>query len=140
MAALLAGHAIVLKPAEQAPFSALILGDLIRDVFPVGVFNIVTGDARTGEALINHRDIRRIAFTGGVRTGRLIQEAAARDRVRIVSLELGGKNAMIVFPDVSIPDAARNAIFGINLRANGGQSCVGLPRAYLCIATFTRSL
>ena len=131
LAALLAGNCIVLKPAEQAPFSALVLGDLIREVFPPSVFNIVTGDAKAGEALVTHPDIRRIAFTGSVRTGRIIQEAAARDRVRTVSLELGGKNAMIVFPDVSIPTVARNVIFGMNLRANGGQSCGSTSRVFV---------
>ena len=131
LAALLAGNCIVLKPAEQAPFSALVLGDLIREVFPPGVFNIVTGDAKAGEAMVTHPDIRRIAFTGSIRTGRMIQEAAARDRVRTVSLELGGKNAMIVFPDVSIPTVARDVVFGMNLRANGGQSCGSTSRVFV---------
>jgi len=128
LAALLAGNTVVLKPADQTPLSALILGDIVREVFPPGVFSVVTGDGRTGASLVTHPSVRRVAFTGSVRTGRLIQETAAKDRVRNVSLELGGKNAMIVFPDVSVRDAARNAVFGMNLWANGGQSCGSTSR------------
>ena len=131
LAALVAGNTVVLKPADQTPLSALILGDLIREVFPPGVFNVVTGDGRTGEAMVSHPLVRRVAFTGSVSTGRLIQATAAKDQVRNVSLELGGKNAMIVFPDVSIPDAARNAVFGMNLWANGGQSCGSTSRLFV---------
>lgn len=131
LAALLTGNTIVLKPADQTPLSALLLGDIVRDVFPPGVFNVVTGDGRTGEAMVTHPSVRRVAFTGSVQIGRLIQQTAARDRVRNVSLELGGKNAMIVFPDVSVPDAARNAVFGMNLWANGGQSCGSTSRLFV---------
>jgi acyl-CoA reductase-like NAD-dependent aldehyde dehydrogenase len=128
LAALLAGNTVVLKPADQTPLSALLLGDIVQRVFPPGVFNVVTGDGKTGAAMVTHPAVRRVAFTGSVGTGRLIQETAAKDRIRNVSLELGGKNAMIVFPDVSIPDAARNAVFGMNLWANGGQSCGSTSR------------
>ena len=126
--AVLAGNSVVLKAAEQAPFSALLLAELIREVFPPGVVNIVTGDACTGNALVTHPQIRRVAFTGSVRTGQLIQQAAAKDQIRNVSLELGGKNAMIVFPDVEIKDVVQDAIFGMNFRANSGQSCGSTSR------------
>ena len=131
LAALLAGNTIVLKPADQTPMSALLLGDLVREAFPPGVFNVVTGHGDAGAALVTHPLVRRIAFTGSGATGRMIQESAARDQVSNVSLELGGKNPMIVFPDVSVADAARNAVFGMNLRANQGQSCGSTSRVYV---------
>lgn len=131
LAALIAGNCLVLKPADQAPLSALLLGDLIRQSFPPGVWNVVTGDAVTGDALVSHPAIRRIAFTGSVGTARKIQASAARDKIRSVSLELGGKNPMIVFPDVDVEAAARNLLFGMNLRANQGQSCGSMSRVFV---------
>lgn len=128
LAPLMAGNAVVLKPADQTPASAQLLGDIVREVFPPGVFNVITGDGATGEALVTHPLIRRIAFTGSVRTGMAIQSAAARDRVRHVSLELGGKNAMIVFPDANVTTAAQSAVLAMNLRANSGQSCGSTAR------------
>lgn len=129
--ALLAGNAVVLKAAEQAPFSALVLGDLIRETLPPGLFSIVTGDADTGNALVTHPLVRRIAFTGSVSTGRRIQAAAAQDAVRNVSLELGGKNAMIVLPDADPEVAAGEVVRAMNLRANGGQSCGSTSRLFV---------
>lgn len=131
LAALLAGNTVVLKPADQTPFSALLLGDIVQRVFPPGVFNVVTGDGRTGSALVTHPVVRRVAFTGSVAVGKLIQQGAAQDRVRNVTLELGGKNAMIVFPDAPVREAAHNAVFGMNLWANGGQSCGSTSRLYV---------
>lgn len=131
LAPLLAGNSVVLKPADQTPLSALVLGELIEACMPPGVFNVVTGDAATGAALVTHPAIRRVAFTGSVRVGRIIQETAARDQVRHVSLELGGKNPMIVFPDADVAAVATEIVFGMNLRANQGQSCGSTSRIYV---------
>lgn len=131
LAALIAGNAVVLKVADQTPMSALLLGDLVRETFPPGVFNIVTGDALTGDALVTHPDVRRIGFTGSAATGRLIQRRAAEDAVRSVSLELGGKNPMIVFADVDVPRTAGEVVKAMNLRANAGQSCGSTSRLFV---------
>lgn len=131
LAALIAGNAVVLKPADQTPMSALLLGDLVRQAFPPGVFSIVTGDAATGDALVTHPDVRRIAFTGSARTGRLIQQRAAASAVKSVSLELGGKNPMVVFGDVDVERAATEVVKAMNLRANQGQSCGSTSRLFV---------
>jgi acyl-CoA reductase-like NAD-dependent aldehyde dehydrogenase len=79
------------------------MGEMIRAVFPPGVINVISGDGRvTGDALVRHPRVKRIALTGSVETGRLIQRSAAEVMVKHVSLELGGKNPMIVFRDADI--------------------------------------
>ncbi len=140
IAALLAGNTVVLKPAEQAPASALVFGQLVREVLPAGVFNIVTGPAEVGDSIVRHPDIRRIAFTGSVRTGQAIQRSAAEAGIKNVSLELGGKNAMIVFPDVDVQAAAESVVYGMNLRANAGQSCGSTSRLFIHDAIYDRFL
>ncbi|MDB5795443.1 MAG: 2-formylbenzoate dehydrogenase, partial [Noviherbaspirillum sp.] len=102
--ALVAGNTVILKPADQTPLSALWMGKLVQECFPPGVVNIVTGDGPTcGGALAAHKDVRRIAFTGSVETGRAITRAAG---IKNLSLELGGKNPLIVYPDVDIEKVA----------------------------------
>jgi len=128
--ALLAGNTAVLKPADQTPLSLMLLGEVIREILPAGVLNIVTGGAEAGEAMVTHHDIRRVAFTGSVRTGLAIQARAAQDNVRHITLELGGKNAMIVFSDVDVKQVVQNIIFGMNLQANAGQSCGSTSRIF----------
>jgi acyl-CoA reductase-like NAD-dependent aldehyde dehydrogenase len=122
-APILAGNPTILKPPETAPLSALRLGELLRDVFPPGVFQIVTGQGRTvADTLVRHPRVRRIGFIGSEQTGRAIQKAAAESGVKEVSLELGGKNAMVVFPDADLDKAAQGAINGMNFSWSG-QSC-----------------
>lgn len=130
-AALAAGNAVIVKPPETSPLSALLLSEIARDVFPPGVFNVVTGRGATvGDALVRHPAVKRVAFIGSVATGRGIQKAAAESGVKHVSLELGGKNPMIVFPDVDIESAARAAVAGMNF-AWQGQSCGSTSRLLL---------
>ena len=105
-APLAAGNTVVIKGSEQAPLSSLRLGELCDGVFPAGVVNIVTGDGKIGSALVRHPDVRRIGFVGSVPTGRLIAQEAAAGLKR-VSLELGGKNPIIIFPDADPKKAAR---------------------------------
>ncbi|MCC6156379.1 MAG: aldehyde dehydrogenase family protein, partial [Candidatus Hydrogenedentes bacterium] len=128
--ALAAGCTVVLKPAEQTPLSALLLGKLICEAgFPEGVVNIVTGFGETaGAALAQHPGIDKVAFTGSTEVGKLIVEAAAKD-LKKVTLELGGKSPNIVFGDADLNTAiagAANAIF-----FNHGQCCCAGSRLYV---------
>jgi acyl-CoA reductase-like NAD-dependent aldehyde dehydrogenase len=130
--ALITGNTVVMKPAPQTPLSCLALGELFAQAFPPGVMNIVTGGAAAGDALVRHPLVKRIAFTGSVRTGLAIQRSAAESgHVKNVSLELGGKNAMIVFPDVDVATAVEAAVFGMNLSVCQGQSCGSNSRIFV---------
>ncbi len=130
-APLLAGNTIVLKPAEQTPLSALELAKLTEGLFPAGVINVITGDGpTTGAALVSHPSVRRIALIGGVETGRAILRAAA-EGIKTVTLELGGKNPMIVFPDADLAAALDGAVAGMNFTRSQGQSCGSTSRLFL---------
>lgn len=128
-APLAAGNTVVIKGSEQAPISSLRLGELCEGIFPPGVINVITGDGKVGSALVRHPDVNRIGFVGSVPTGRRIaQEAAAR--LKRVSLELGGKNPIIVFPDADPKKAALAAIKGMNMNRQG-QSCSSTSRVFV---------
>lgn len=130
-APLVAGNAVVLKPAEATPLSALLLADLIAEIFPPGVLNVVTGDGPAlPDAIVRHPKVRRIGFTGSEPTGRAIQRAAAEVGVKHVTLELGGKNALIAWPDADAAEVARAAIQGMNFTWSG-QSCGSTSRVLL---------
>ncbi|MFI6956554.1 aldehyde dehydrogenase family protein [Nocardia sp. NPDC050408] len=121
---LITGNTLVMKPSDETSLSTLALAELFNEAFPPGVVNVVTGDGATGDAIVTHPSIKRLAFTGSVPTGLLIQRRAAESGyVKSLSLELGGKNAMVVFPDVDIDLAVEGAIFGMNLDVCQGQSC-----------------
>ena len=127
-AALASGNAVIVKPPETSPLSAMLLAEIAAASLPPGLFNIVTGLGRTvGDAIVRHPDIKRIAFIGSVETGRAIQRAAADVCVKNVSLELGGKNPMIVFPDNDPDEIARAAVSGMNFTWQG-QSCGSTSR------------
>ncbi len=127
-APLMAGNAIVVKPPESSPLSASVLAEICRDVFPPGVVNLVTGlGPVAGDALVRHPAVKRIAFIGSVQTGLAIQRAAAETGVKHVTLELGGKNPMLVGPDVDPAEAAAAAVAGMNF-AWQGQSCGSTSR------------
>jgi aldehyde dehydrogenase (NAD+)/betaine-aldehyde dehydrogenase len=129
--ALAAGNAVVVKPPETSPLSAMILAEVAREVFPPGVFNVVTGTGRTvGDALVRHPLIKRIAFIGSPATGRAIQSAAAAVAVKHVTLELGGKNPLVAFPDADPEAVAHAAVHGMNF-AWQGQSCGSTSRLLL---------
>jgi len=130
-AALAAGNAVIVKPPETSPLSAMILSEIAREALPPGVFNVVTGSGRTaGDALVRHPGIKRIAFIGSPATGRAIQRSAAEVAVKHVSLELGGKNPMIVYPDVDVEEVAKAAVAGMNFTWQG-QSCGSTSRLLL---------
>jgi 2-formylbenzoate dehydrogenase len=131
-APLVAGNTVIVKPAHQTPLSALRMGELFAELLPAGVLNIVTGAGpEPGVAIARHPGIPRIAFIGSETTGRAIQASAAAVAVKDVSLELGGKNAMVVFPDADLEAAAQGAVKGMNLQASSGQSCGSTSRLLL---------
>jgi betaine-aldehyde dehydrogenase len=130
-APLLAGNAVVLKPSEQTSLSALRLGELARPLIPPGVLNVVTGTGDVvGERLVAHPDVPRIAFTGSEAVGRRILARAAATAIKTVTLELGGKNPLIVFPDADLPAAVDGALRGMNFRWQG-QSCGSTSRLFV---------
>ncbi len=128
--ALIAGNAIVIKPSEQSPLSSCILAELCAEHLPPGIVNIVTGGRETGEALVRHPLVKRIAFIGSVPSGMAIQRAAAETAVKHVTLELGGKNPLIVFPDADLDKVADAAVAGMNFSWQG-QSCGSTSRLML---------
>lgn len=131
LAPLIVGNTVVLKPGVQTPLSALLFGALVRDILPPGVLNVVSGGAETGDALVTHPRVKRLGFTGSVPTGQLIQQRAATVAVKHVSLELGGKNAMMVFPDADLDRVVASAREGMNLEVCQGQSCGSTSRVFL---------
>jgi aldehyde dehydrogenase (NAD+) len=119
--ALAAGNTCVLKPAETTPLSALVLAEILQQAeLPPGVVNIITGDGSTGNALVQHPDVNKIAFTGSTEVGRIIQEHVALTTKRL-TLELGGKGANIVFDDAPIDEVVEGIIDGIFF--NQGHVC-----------------
>jgi succinate-semialdehyde dehydrogenase/glutarate-semialdehyde dehydrogenase len=126
--ALMAGNAVVLKPSEITPFVGQSLAKLFADAgLPEGVFQLVTGDGSSGAALVD-AGCDKISFTGSVRTGRKIAEACGRALIPC-TLELGGKDPMIVCDDADLERAARGAVWGAF--ANAGQVCMSTERVYV---------
>jgi 2-formylbenzoate dehydrogenase len=131
-APLVAGNAVVLKAPDQTPLSALRMAELASEVFGPDLCAVITGrGAVSGQALVEHPLIRRIGFIGAPDTGRLIQREAASAGVKYVSLELGGKNALIIMPDADLAKAADSAVSGMNYTATAGQSCGSTSRVLL---------
>jgi aldehyde dehydrogenase (NAD+) len=119
--ALATGNTVVLKPAEYTPLTALAFAELCNEVgLAAGVVNIVTGDGATGEALVKHGDVDKIAFTGSTEVGRAIRRATAQSHKKL-SLELGGKSPFIVFEDADLDSAVEGLVDGIWF--NQGQVC-----------------
>ena len=128
-AALVAGNAVVLKPSELAPLSALAIAELAVGLLPDGVVNVVVGGPATGAALVAHPAIDRLSFTGSTATALRIQAAAAASgRIKTLSFELGGKNPIVVFDDVDIDEAAAAVVRGMNFTRVQGQSCGSTSR------------
>ncbi len=128
-AALAAGNTVVIKGPEQAPLSSLRFAELCEDIMPPGVINVVTGTGQTGSAMVRHPLIGRIGFVGSVETGRIIAREAA-EGLKEVTLELGGKNPIIIFPDADPQKAAKAAVKGMNMNRQG-QSCSSTSRVFV---------
>lgn len=131
-APLVAGNAVVVKAPDQAPLSTLRMAELAVEVFGPNLVAAVSGrGVVSGRALTTHPLIRRIGFIGAPDTGRLIQRQAAEHGVKHVTLELGGKNALVVMPDADLARAADAAVLGMNFTLTAGQSCGSTSRLLL---------
>ena len=127
--ALACGNCVVLKPAETTSVTAIKLAELIRDAgLPDGVVNIITGAEKTGAAIVNHKDINKVAFTGSTEVGKIIQKAIAGTGKKS-TLELGGKAANIIFEDAPIDQAVEGVINGIFF--NQGHVCCAGSRLFI---------
>ena len=127
-APLIAGNTVVMKPSEHTSLSALRLAELISELVPAGVVNIVSGTGQeAGDALVAHPQVRRLAFIGSAHVGRMIQQRAATEVVKTVTLELGGKNPIVIFEDADVDAAVDGALRGMNFTWQG-QSCGSTSR------------
>ncbi len=131
--ALAAGCAVILKPAEQTPLTSLEFAELVQKnmsgELPAGIFNVVTGEAEAGRALVEHMQVDKVAFTGGADTGRHILRGVANSNLKKVSLELGGKSPNIFFADADLNAATDGALFGVFI--NQGEVCSAGSRVLL---------
>ncbi|WP_029536114.1 aldehyde dehydrogenase family protein [Saccharopolyspora spinosa] len=128
--ALAAGNALVLKAAEDAPLAVLEIAKICHEFLPRGVLNVVVGfGSEAGEALITHPDVRKLSFTGSTAVGKRVMSAAA-ERIVPVSLELGGKNPQIVYPDAGEDWVAQGTITGMRF-VRQGQSCTAGSRLFV---------
>lgn len=126
--ALLAGNAVILKPSPFTPLTTLKVGELLRDVLPAGVFNVISGGDALGPWLTSHPGVDKISFTGSTQTGRKVMASAAESLKR-VTLELGGNDAAIVLPDVDVAAVAEKLFWAAF--ANTGQICIATKRMYV---------
>ena len=126
--ALLAGNTVVLKPSPYTPLSSLKLGEVLRDVLPPGVLNVVSGGDEVGQWMTEHPIPRKVAFTGSVATGKSVARSAATDLKR-TTLELGGNDPAIVLDDADV-DAIVGPLFGAAF-VNCGQVCAAIKRVYV---------
>jgi aldehyde dehydrogenase (NAD+) len=126
--ALLAGNTMVLKPSPFTPMTVLRVGELVRDFVPAGVLNIITGGDALGPLMTAHPGFDKVSFTGSTATGKRVMAAAASSLKRL-TLELGGNDAAIIMPDVSIEETAQKVFR--SAFANSGQICIATKRAYV---------
>ncbi|CZR55272.1 probable aldehyde dehydrogenase [Phialocephala subalpina] len=129
--ALAVGNTVVLKSSEKAPLTSARVAHFVKEAgFPPGVINVITGFGNvSGSVLSHHMDVRALSFTGSTRTGRRIQEAAAKSNLKPVFLELGGKSPAIIFDDADLDKAAEATQYGV--QSNSGQVCMANTRIYV---------
>ncbi|MGH9464245.1 MAG: gamma-aminobutyraldehyde dehydrogenase, partial [Thermoanaerobaculia bacterium] len=136
--ALAAGNTVILKPAEQTPLTSLRLAELAADLFPPGVFNVLTGYGEpVGAGLVRHPRVAMVSLTGDVATGKIVAAAAAQT-LKKVHLELGGKAPVVIFEDADLDQAA--AILKLASFANSGQDCTAATRVYGSARIYERLL
>lgn len=128
-APLAAGNAVLMKPPEQAPLSALRFAELVGHLLPAGVFNVVPGGRQVGAILARHPLVAKIALIGSVPTGKAVMQAAS-ETLKPVLLELGGKNALIAYPDADPKKVSKAVLNGMNFTWCG-QSCGSTSRAFI---------
>ncbi len=127
-AALLAGNTVIVKPAPTTPLTALKFGEIIKDIVPPGVVNVIADANDLGGELTKHPGVRKISFTGSTETGKKVMASAA-DALKRISLELGGNDALIVLDDVD-PKETAPKVFGAAMQ-NAGQVCIAAKRIYV---------
>jgi acyl-CoA reductase-like NAD-dependent aldehyde dehydrogenase len=128
VSALYTGNTVVLKPSPYTPLTTLKLGELLREIFPAGVVNVLAGGDELGRAMTEHADIDKISFTGSVATGKKVLAAAAGTLKR-VTLELGGNDPAIILEDAD-PKAIAKKVFFASF-VNSGQVCMAIKRIYV---------
>ena len=133
--ALLAGNAVIWKPSPFTPLASLRIADLLRDILPPGVLNIVTGDDALGPLVTAHPGIDKISFTGSTATGKKVMASAA-ERLTRITLELGGNDAAIILPDVDV-DTVAETLFA-SAFTNSGQICIATKRMFVHDAIYHR--
>jgi betaine-aldehyde dehydrogenase len=138
-APLVTGNTLVVKPADQTPLSSLRIAELWHDVFPPGVFNVVTGGRDAGVALVAHPKVAKIGFIGSVPAGRAVMSGASAT-LKALTLELGGKNALIACEDATPEEIGEGVVRGMNFRYVTGQSCNSTSRVFLHDAIHDRAL
>jgi betaine-aldehyde dehydrogenase len=138
-APLATGNTLVVKPADQTPLSSLRIAELWQDVFPPGVFNVVTGGRDAGVALVAHPKVAKIGFIGSVPAGRAVMTGAAAS-LKALTLELGGKNALIACADATPGEIGEGVVRGMNFRYVTGQSCNSTSRVFLHDAIYDAAL
>ncbi len=128
--ALVAGNAVVVKSAEEAPLAVLRVCQIMNEVLPPGLFNMLAGDGPTcGAPLVQHKDVKKISFTGSVETGKIVYKMAA-EKLIPVTLELGGKSPMIILADADLEQAVQGAVVGMRFTRQG-QSCTAASRIFI---------
>lgn len=128
--ALVAGNAVVVKSAEEAPLTVLRTAEIMNRILPAGVFNLLSGfGPECGQPLVAHKDVAKVSFTGSVETGRIVYKEAA-EKLIPVTLELGGKSPMIVMPDADMDRVVAGAITGMRFTRQG-QSCTASSRIFV---------
>ncbi len=128
MPAVRVGCTVVIKPSPYTPLSTLRLVELMNQVLPPGVVNVVTGDAEVGSRMVTHPGINKIVFTGSIKTGKSVMGGAS-DTLKRLTLELGGNDAGIILPGTNIDPLLEKLFWGCFL--NGGQTCAALKRLYV---------
>src|SRR4029077_3937725 len=128
MPAVRVGCTVVIKPSPFTPLSTLRMVQLMNEVLPPGVINIVTGEGDVGNAIANHPGIDKVVFTGSIATGKKVMESASRSLKR-VTLELGGNDAGVILPGTNIEPLLEKLFWGCFI--NAGQTCAALKRLYV---------
>lgn len=127
-AALLAGNTVIVKPSPFTPLSSLRIGELAQEIFPPGVYNVLSGDDNLGPWITEHSDIDKVSFTGSTATGKKVLQSAA-ETLKRVTLELGGNDVAIILPDVDPKEVAPNLFWAAFM--NSGQVCINAKRLYI---------
>ncbi len=137
--ALVAGNTVVMKSAEEAPFTVLRAAELMNTILPAGVLNVISGDGPgAGQALVRHPHVNKVTFTGSVETGKAIYQSIAHKLIP-VTLELGGKSPMIVCEDVDLQKAVDGALTSMRFTRQG-QSCTAASRIFVHESIFDQFL